>query len=254
MNLLEARRLAIGYRSHRVGENIDLAITAGEVLCLLGPNGGGKTTLFRTLLGVIPALAGEVRVANRPLCEWSRRDLARHIGYVPQVHAGLFAFTVEDVVLMGRTARMSRFGRPLALDHAAALTALKRLGIASLAGRIYTQISGGERQLTLIARALAQEASVLILDEPTASLDFGNQIRVLTEIERLRNDGIAVLMSTHHPEHALMIADRIALLKSGCLISVGSARETVTPEMLAALYNTDIDAVIARMPSVWSRS
>jgi iron complex transport system ATP-binding protein len=188
-----------------------------------------------------------VRVAGQPLARWSRRERARLLGWVPQAHAGLFAFTVEDVVLMGRTARRGRFAAPSQRDRAASLSALERLGIGRLAGRVYTQISGGERQLTLIARALAQEAGVLILDEPTASLDFGNQLRVLSEVRRLRDAGIGILMSTHQPEHALEIADRIALLEAGRIVAQGPPRETATPERLARLYAADLAAVAARL-------
>ncbi|MDX9734552.1 MAG: ABC transporter ATP-binding protein [Thermoanaerobaculia bacterium] len=247
MTKLEARGLSFGYDGTPVGEGVDLDLTGGEVVCLLGPNGGGKTTLFRTLLGVLPPIAGEVRVAERPLSRWPRRERARLLGWVPQAHAGLFAFTVEEVVLMGRTARHGRYTAPSRRDHDVARAALERLGIGRLAERVYTQISGGERQLTLIARALAQEAGILILDEPTASLDFGNQLRVLGEIRRLRDDGIGILMSTHQPEHALEVADRIALLEGGRIVAQGPPHETATPERLAHLYRADLAAVTARI-------
>ena len=253
MTLLEARSLSFGYHGVPVGEGVDLVLAGGEIVCLLGPNGGGKTTLFRTLLGVLPPIAGEVRVAGRPLAGWSRRERARLLGWVPQAHAGLFAFTVEDVVLMGRTARRGRFAAPSRRDHDAARSAMERLGIGRLAPRVYTQISGGERQLALVARALAQEAGVLILDEPTASLDFGNQLRVLSEVRRLRDDGIGILMSTHQPEHALEVADRIALLEAGRLVAQGPPRETATPERLARLYAADLAAVAARLAPAGGR-
>lgn len=254
MTKLEARGLSFGYDGSPVGEGVDLDLAGGEIVCLLGPNGGGKTTLFRTLLGVLPPIAGEVRVAGRPLSSWSRRDRARLLGWVPQAHAGLFAFTVEDVVLMGRTARRGRFAAPSRRDHDVSRSALERLGIGRLAARVYTQISGGERQLTLIARALAQEAGVLILDEPTASLDFGNQLRVLSEVRRLRDDGIGILMSTHQPEHALEAEDRIALLEAGRIVAHGPPRETATPERLAHLYAADLAAVAARLAPAGRRS
>ncbi len=249
MSMLEARGLAIGYRHHPVGEGIDLALDAGEVLCLLGPNGGGKTTLFRTLLGILPPLAGTVRVAGRPLADWSRSPLATQLAYVPQSHAGLFAFTVEDVVLMGRTARLARFSTPSAHDRDIARACLARLGIGHLAERIYTEISGGERQLALIARALAQEATILILDEPTASLDFGNQLRVLKEIDALKAQGLSILMSTHQPEHALRVADRVALLKTGRIVEQGP-RALATAETLAALYGADAGEVARSLPQL----
>ncbi|ODU50679.1 MAG: ABC transporter [Thiobacillus sp. SCN 63-374] len=249
MNMLEAEGLAIGYRHRPVGEGIDLALDAGEVLCLLGPNGGGKTTLFRTLLGILPPLAGAVRVAGRALSDWSRQALAKQLAYVPQSHAGLFAFTVEEVVLMGRTARLPRFSTPSARDREMARACLARLGIGHLAERIYTEISGGERQLALIARALAQEAAVLILDEPTASLDFGNQLRVLKEIDALKRQGLAILMSTHQPEHALRAADRIALLKAGRIVGQGP-RALATADRLAELYGADAGDVARSLPQL----
>lgn len=245
---VEARALSIGYRDYCVGTDISFAVAAGEVLCLLGPNGSGKTTLFKTLLGLLAPLAGEVRVLDEPVCGWSRAAFARHVGYVPQAHAGLFAFTAEDIVLMARAARVGRFAAPSRHDREIAADCLAALGIGHLRHRVYTRISGGERQLVLIARALAQQPVLLVMDEPTASLDFGNQIRVLEHISRLRNQGIAVLMSTHQPEHALRVADRIALLSPGSLIGIGSPAAIATPANLAALYGVTEDAVAACLP------
>lgn len=246
---LEARALAIGYRHSAVGEEIDLTLGGGEIVCLLGPNGSGKTTLFRTLLGVLPALRGEVRIAGRRVDEWARADLARTLAYVPQSHAGLFAFTVEEVVLMGRTARIGRFAAPSARDRDAARQALDVLGIGHLTERVYTEVSGGERQLALIARALAQEAAILILDEPTASLDFGNQLRVLKAIDALKAQGFSILMSTHQPEHALRVADRIVLLKGGRVVAHGP-RALATADALAALYGADAADVARSLPQL----
>ena len=236
--VLETLALAIGHRQRRIGDSITLQIRAGEVLCLLGPNGSGKTTLFRTLLGLLPALHGTVRVGGRPLLEWSRQNLARMLAYVPQSQMLPFAFDVEELVLMGRVGHIGRFAQPSALDHQIAHQALETLGIAHLAGRSCMDVSGGERQLALVARALAQEAQVLILDEPTASLDFGNQLRVLEQIAVLSARGIAVLMSTHQPEHALRVADRIAFLKAGRIVSQGG-REIVDVPALADWYGAD---------------
>jgi iron complex transport system ATP-binding protein len=175
--------------------------------------------------------------------------LATKLAYVPQSHAGLFAFTVEEVVLMGRIARLARFATPSARDRAIARDCLGRLGTCHLAERVYTEISGGERQLALIARALAQEAEILILDEPTASLDFGNQLRVLKEIDALKSQGLAILMSTHQPEHALRVADRIALLKAGRIVAQGR-RSLATVETLAALYGADAGEVARSLPQL----
>ncbi|MHA7601089.1 ABC transporter ATP-binding protein [Alicycliphilus sp. T452] len=245
--VLEAQSLSIGHGRRCVAQGLAFALAPGEVLCLLGANGSGKTTLLRTLLGLLPPLAGEVRCSGQSVAAWPRAAFARHVGYVPQAHAGLFPFTVEDVVLMGRAARVGRFSAPGAADRQAARQCLEMLGIAHLRASVYTAISGGERQLALIARALAQEPALLVMDEPTASLDFGNQIRVLEHIERLRAEGMAVLMTTHQPEHALRIADRIALLGGGRLQAIGAPRATATPAQLAALYGVSESAVAASL-------
>ncbi len=241
---LEACGLTIGHRQRMIGEGIDLQIHAGEVLCLLGPNGSGKTTLFRTLLGLLPALRGTVRVAGKPLSEWSRKDLARWLAYVPQSQMLPFAFAMEEMVLMGRVGHIGRFAQPSRRDRQIAWQALETLGIAHLAARSCMEVSGGERQLALLARALAQEAEILILDEPTASLDFGNQLRVLEQIAALRGKGIAVLMSTHQPEHALRVADRIAFLKAGHIVRQGTP-DIVDARALAELYGAPEHLVTA---------
>ncbi len=246
--LLQVRSLGIGHGPRRVLSEVSFSLQRGELLCLLGPNGSGKTTLLRTLLGLLPPQSGEVRLLGRPLSEWSRKALARHIGYVPQAHAGLFAFTVLDIVLMGRAAHVGRFAAPSAKDRAIAMQCLETLGIAALAECIYTQVSGGERQLALIARALAQEPALLFMDEPTASLDFGNQLRVLEHLLQLRERGIAILMSTHQPEHALRCADRTALVGEGGLIAVGATANVATVENLARLYRVPENAIAASLP------
>lgn len=246
--LLQVRSLGIGHGPRRVLSEVSFSLQRGELLCLLGPNGSGKTTLLRTLLGLLPPQSGEVRLLDRPLSEWSRMALARHIGYVPQAHAGLFAFTVLDIVLMGRAAHVGRFAAPSAKDRAIAMQCLETLGIAALAECIYTQVSGGERQLALIARALAQEPALLFMDEPTASLDFGNQLRVLEHLLQLRERGIAILMSTHQPEHALRCADRTALVGEGGLIAVGATANVATVENLARLYRVPENAIAASLP------
>lgn len=246
--LLQANGLGAGYRRRPVLSGVDLELAKGEVLCLLGPNGSGKTTLFKALLGLLPLQQGDVRVLGQPIAGWSRNAFARHVGYVPQAHDGIFPFTVEEIVLMGRAARVGRFAMPAPHDRQMAGRCLDRLGIGDLSERIYTALSGGERQLVLIARAMAQEPALLVMDEPTASLDFGNQIRVLENISRLRRDGIAVLMSTHHPGHALHCADRIALLAEGRISAIGTPATTATAANLARLYGVDEQAIAASLP------
>lgn len=241
---LEAAGLGYGYPGRAVGRGLDLALAAGEVLCVLGPNGGGKTTLFRTLLGLLPAQEGEVRLQGSALAAMPRTDVARRLGYVPQGHVAPFAFTVRDVVLMGRTAHVGLFAAPGPADRAAADEAIRTLAIEPLAGRFVTELSGGERQLVMIARALAQGARVLVLDEPTASLDFGNQVRVLREIRRLAADGYAVVFSSHDPSQAFLAAGRVLLLAHGGALRQGAPEEVITAENLRAVYGVEVRVAI----------
>ncbi|MFZ1429330.1 MAG: ABC transporter ATP-binding protein [Geminicoccaceae bacterium] len=192
-----------------------MSVGPGEVLCLLGPNGAGKTTLFRTLLGLVPAQGGSLLLDGRPLATWPRAAIARRIAYVPQAQTAPFAHTVLGMVLMGPFARPGRLDRTLVRD------ALATLGILHLADGEYGAISGGQYQLALIARALAQASPLLVMDEPTASLDFGNQIRVLQHVRTLRARGLGIVLSTHHPKHAFACATSVALLYQGALRALG---------------------------------
>jgi iron complex transport system ATP-binding protein len=251
--MLEARGLGYGYPGRAVGRDLDLALGAGEVLCVLGPNGGGKTTLFRTLLGLLEAQAGEVRLQGEPLDALPRGEVARRMGYVPQGHSAQFAFTVRDVVLMGRTAHVGLFAAPGAADRAAAERAIEALGIGELAERVVTELSGGERQLAMIARALAQGARLLVLDEPTASLDFGNQVRVLRELRRLAADGYAVVFSSHDPGQAFLAASGVLLLVRGGALRQGTPEDVITADNLRQVYGVDVrvtavDGVRACLP------
>ena len=237
---LEARALGFGYPGKPVGRNVSFSLGAGEVLCLLGSNGSGKTTLFKTLLGLLPAQAGEVVIDATPLRRLARAEVATRIAYVPQAHVAHFPYTVLDMVTMGRTAHLGPFARPGAHDHAAAFDALKTLGIADLADADYTRISGGQRQLALIARALAQAAPLIVMDEPTASLDFGNQALVLREIRPLAAQGYGIVLSTHDPDHAFACASAVALLHGGGLVATGSPSEVLSPARLEAVYGLPV--------------
>ena len=241
---LSANNLAIGYRGAQIGADISLVIESGQITCLLGPNGCGKTTLFRTLLGLLPPLAGHVLLDGCNITTLSRSEIARHIAYVPQGHTPPFPFEVLDVVLMGRTARMGRFAQPGAQDREAAMKALARLGIADLAQRDYTLVSGGQRQLVLVARALAQEASLIVMDEPTASLDFGNQARVLKQIYDLSQDaengGFGIVLSTHDPDQAFALGADVVAMAHGRVVSSGAASRVLTGQLLSEIYETPV--------------
>ena len=245
--MININHLYKSYGAQTVLRDISLQMEAGQCVAFVGPNGCGKTTLFRTVLGLLAPLAGRVLVQGQPVQSWSRAEFARRVGYVPQAQAGVFAFEALDMVLMGRAARLPLLARPCGADRAMALACMERLQIAHLAARRYTELSGGERQLVLIARALAQEPALLVMDEPTASLDFGNQIRVLEQIEALSAQGMAMLLSTHQPEHGLRVANRIALLGHGRLLGVGEPRAVAAPAALAELYGVSEAAIAAHL-------
>jgi iron complex transport system ATP-binding protein len=238
---LTVEDLSYGYPGRAVGQHINFTLAAGEILCVLGRNGEGKSTLFRTILGLLPPRAGTVRVDGEPVSGWSPRRRALTFGYVPQNSGGAFPFTVAELVLMGRTAHRAVFAAPSPSDRNAADQAIAALGIEHLAEREWLRVSGGERQLAVLARALAQEPRILVLDEPTASLDFGNQVRVLDAVRSLaETHGLSVLLSTHHPEQAFACADRVAMLACGQLLQIGAPAEVITTETLRACYSVDV--------------
>lgn len=241
--MLEVRDLAFGFPGRTVGREVSFSLGAGEVLCVLGPNGGGKTTLFRTLLGLLAKHAGSIAVAGTPLEDLSRSEIAQRAGYVPQGHSAYFAFTVREFVLMGRTAHLGAFAAPSRKDRDVVQRVLESLELAPLADRPVTQISGGERQLALVARALAQEPRLLVMDEPTASLDFGNQVRVLQRISALASSGIAVLFSSHSPDHAFLAAQRVLLLGEGRALEIGAPPEVIRADTLQRLYGVAVQVL-----------
>ena len=238
--LIESRGLAIGYGDAVIAHDIDVAVHAGEVVCLLGPNGSGKTTLFKTLLRLLGRLAGSVSIAGEPIESLPRPLLARRLAYVPQAHISVFPFQVLDMVLMGRTAHLGMFSSPGEADRERAREALALLGIGHLADREYTRISGGQRQLALIARALAQDAPTIVMDEPTASLDFGNQALVLREVRRLAERGLGIVLSTHDPDHAFAIGNRVLVLHDGRVVADGAPRDVLTRQRLEEVYGVPV--------------
>ena len=191
---------------------------------------------MKLLLGLLRPARGEIRLKGRAISSFSRRELARELAYVPQVHREAFGYTVFDVTMMGRMPHLSFLARCGPKDEGIVWQALEKLGIGHLAFRPYTEISGGERQLTLVARALAQQVRVCIMDEPTSSLDYGNQVRLLARIGRLADEGYTFLFTSHHPEQAAAIADRVIMIERGAVLYDGSPEQTVTPERLSQLY------------------
>jgi len=238
--MLAVAGLEYGFSSRKVGEGVTFTIAPGETLALLGGNGAGKTTLLRTLLGLLSARSGHVEIDGVPVSALTAAQRAARLAYVPQQHSPAYAFSVTDAVLMGRASHIGAFARPGRNDRMLVADALATLGIGSLAARPVTEISGGERQLVMIARALAQAAPILVLDEPTASLDFGNRVRVLRELDRLRARGMTILFSTHEPDQALAHADRALLLADGRPLVLDTVKRALTTTNIERLYGTPV--------------
>lgn len=246
-SVLEISNLTCGYGTREIVSDFSASIRCGEVFCLLGPNGIGKTTLFKTVLGIIPRLGGNVTVDGRPLEDYDERKRAQLIGYVPQAHTPPFAFTVRDIVVMGRIAHVGMFASPTTQDYELADSILETLGLQKLSNRIYTELSGGERQMVLIARALAQQPTFLMMDEPTSNLDFGNQARVLKTVRRLAGEGLGIIMTTHFPEHVAQCRGRGTLLMRGNRRVDGGIDDLLTAETLQQAYG--IDCLVADVAS-----
>ena len=238
--LLRTRDLVIGHAS-ALARLPDLRLDAGEVLVVLGPNGVGKTTLFRTLLGALDPLAGQVIWSGSAIGDLDARGLSRLLAYVPQAAESVFDMPVQDYVLLGRVGRLSAFGAPGPDDRQAVRAAIESVGLGALVDRPLSRLSGGERQLAAIARALAQQAAALLLDEPTASLDAANQLRVLHALSRLAAGGQAIVYSTHDPNHALLLGSAALVLAPGGQCAFGPIARVVSAQSLTQAYGTVIE-------------
>ncbi|WP_349666999.1 ABC transporter ATP-binding protein [Lacrimispora sp.] len=238
---LMIKDLEFSYQKHPVLKRTSFTLKGGQLICVLGKNGAGKSTLFRCILGLLKGFQGTILIDDIRQKDYSEREFAKKIAYIPQNHNSVFAYPVIDMVMMGTAASLSLFGSPGKREREKALEALNMIGIEGLKDRIYSQLSGGEQQLVLIARAITQEARILLLDEPCASLDYGNQIRVMRELKNLSEKGYLVVMSTHNPEHAFYFAHQAMVMMEGKVKALGEPSKVLTKELLETLYQVPID-------------
>lgn len=242
MELLEVNDLSFTYGNHEVLKNIDLSIGAGEVLCILGPNGCGKTTLLDCILGVHRLAGLQVYLKGQLLQNINVKEKAKLVSYIPQKHKESFPYRVKEIVVMGRAPYISGFGAPKKEDQEIVYNVLKSLNIEAFAEKIYSRLSGGEAQLVMIARALAQETDLLVMDEPTAALDFKNEGIILSNIIKLVKDqNKSILMATHFPNHAFQLESygvsvKVAMMKDGEIKYYGKPSEVINEKTIQDIY------------------
>lgn len=226
-----------------VFRNVSFRVQPGDVFCLLGPNGIGKSTLLKCLGGILRIHQGRILLDGANLSEFKPSDIAKRIGFVPQGMTSAFPFRIKDIVVMGRAPHLSILASPSHADMKIASRAMETVGVAHLAGRPCNAVSGGEWQLTLIARALVQEPQILLLDEPTSHLDLGNQMKILQVIRDLANQGMTIMMASHFPDHAFLAANVAAILNNGRMVQFGAPDEVITEENMKMTYGVDVRVV-----------
>lgn len=241
---LELRDVSCGYdKAKPIIKDINFTLEGGDVCCILGPNGVGKTTLFKSILNLIPTLTGQICIDGASVAKLSRRNLSEQLAYVAQAHIPAFPYQVREIVMMGRMGKLHLAGQPTRRDYEVCEQALEDVGIRHLREKIYTEISGGERQLLMIARALAQSPKILVMDEPTANLDYGNMVVIIECIRTLAAKGLCIIFTSHTPDHAFMTGAKTALLFRNEPMAFGTCDEVVTNRNLQEAYKTDIQVL-----------
>ncbi|MBR6444189.1 MAG: ABC transporter ATP-binding protein [Firmicutes bacterium] len=229
--------------TRQILKKVSFDLAEGQIMEILGPNGAGKSTLLNCMAGLLKPHAGTIELDGRDLSKMSPKEIASLVAYVPQNHTPSFGYRVKDFVIMGVAPKLGIFGKPSAEDEKNCMEVLEELGIDHLAERSYLEISGGERQQAMIARELVQDPKVILFDEPTAHLDYGNQHRMLKLIRSMSRKGYAVVITTHNPDHALLLKDRAGILDKEGHMTCGPSEEIITEESLSKVYDCDLRLV-----------
>ena len=240
--IYEVENISFRYPGYerKVLNGASLDLHKGEILCILGPNGAGKTTLLSCMAGLLKPASGSIRLCSRDLAEMSEKEIAKLVGFVPQMHVPAFDYRVIDFVLMGRAPHTGLFSRPSIEEEQHCREVLENMGLAHIADKSYLDISGGERQQLLIARAIIQSPEAILFDEPTAHLDYGNQHRTLSRIKQMASEGYSVVITTHNPDHALLLGDKAAIVSRDGTVIQGNTSDILTEERLSEVYGMDI--------------
>ena len=239
--------LVCGYPSVDVLGPVELSFKTNEICCILGRNGIGKTTLFKTIMGFIPAKRGGVVLDGRDIASMSAKEMAHFISYVPQAKNYSYQYSVLETVLMGRACHIKPYETPTTKDYEIAVAMLDKLRIGHLTNKLYSELSGGEQQIVLIARALAQEASFIIMDEPASNLDFENQKKVLDVLRNLSQNGMGIIMSSHSPDHAFYCGTTSVLITKDKRIIFGENDTVLTSENLKEVYGVDVEIISKKL-------
>lgn len=221
-------------------DDVSFSFGKGEIVSILGPNGAGKSTLMNCMMGLLEPEAGEILLNGKLVSKMERKDVATCVSYVQQMHTPKFPYTVLDFVIMGCAPKIGMFRKPKEEDEEAAVEALVELGIQHLANTPYTDLSGGERQQVTIAQAIVQKPQVLLFDEPTSHLDYGNQIKILRLIKRMADRGYTTVITTHNPDHAILLGGKTILLDRSGKLETGRTEDMLTEERLNKVYQADL--------------
>lgn len=241
--MLKIENLTCGYERESILEDVNFTIKPGEIVSILGPNGSGKSTLIKSILGLLEPIKGDIYIEGENIKKWDWKERASKIGYIPQYFNSTFQYRAIDIVLMGRTSHLGLMAYPRKKDYKIAENAMEILNINHLKEKIYSKLSGGERQLVKIAQSIAQESKLIIMDEPTSNLDFNNQVMLLKHLKKLSLEGIGIILVTHCPEHALSHSHKVLLVKNRQVFEIDNPKNNLKEGDLKELYDIELEIV-----------